>query len=131
MDIIEQMKKILSGENKAKIIGLAIVIILCFALVYTNSDPVYDVNSVDTNRQIDADILKSDFASVLSSVEGAGRVSVFITYKDDNSTSVQGVIIVAEGAKDLNVAIKLQTAAATAYGIGIDQIEVFQMKGAN
>jgi len=31
----------------------------------------------------------------------------------------------------LNIKMKLQNAAATAYGISIDRIEVFQMKGVN
>jgi|GEM_PF-4366732 len=131
MDILELVKKILNGENKGKIIGLTALLILCFVLVYVTNDPLKVTSDIDNNSDEQQEIISSDFASVLSSVEGAGKVSVYITYVDEDKTQVMGVIIVAEGAKDLNVAMKLQQAAATAYGIGIDRIEVFKMKGVN
>lgn len=78
--------------------------------------------------------LEARLASVLSSVEGAGRVRVLVhtdadavTAWSQKSPSVIGAILVAEGGADALVASRLAQAAATALGIEQTRIEVFAM----
>lgn len=70
---------------------------------------------------------ESRLAATLSKIEGAGAVSVMITYKANASSDVQGVIVVAEGAKNIGVRIKLTQAVITALNIKGDMVEVFAM----
>lgn len=45
----------------------------------------------------------------------------------EKAPSVRGVIVIAEGAADIGVKLKLQSAVQTVLGVKIDQIEVFEM----
>jgi stage III sporulation protein AG len=42
--------------------------------------------------------------------------------------TVRGVIVIAEGAADVSVRVKLSNAVMTVLGISADRIEVFEMK---
>ena len=124
--------------------------------------------------------MEARLASILSQMEGAGKVDVMITYatgpelvpamdrnemstttteKDGTSTSqsqqievqerpmtidgpdgsepmvlyqetpkIQGVIVIAEGASDIEVYMNLERAVMTILNIRADQVEVFAMK---
>lgn len=81
-------------------------------------------------------------AAVLSRIAGAGRVEVYIstetateeavyTFSVQEGTSgarVTGVIIVAEGAGDPAVNIRLAEAARTALGLNASQVSVYVME---
>ena len=41
---------------------------------------------------------------------------------------MRGVIVIAEGAADVSVRVKLSNAVMTVLGISADRIEVFEMK---
>ena len=81
--------------------------------------------------------MKKGYA-ILSQIEGAGRVSVMITYEKNDYAAeasaeagepkIKGVIIVAEGAQDVAVRLNLIRAAQTVLDIKSDTIEVFVMK---
>lgn len=58
-------------------------------------------------------------ASILSCIEGAGKVEVMIS--DDGGDRV---LVVAEGAHDLNVCLHLQYAVRTILGTEISKIEI-------
>lgn len=81
--------------------------------------------------------LERRLASVLSSVEGAGRVKVLIyektaaqsAYGAQGDVTVGGVVIVADGAKDVRVSLELQRAAKAFLGIELQDIEVLSMDG--
>mgnify|MGYP001375727310 CR=1 FL=1 len=120
--------------------------------------------------------LEGRLEAVLSSIRGAGKVKVMITYDTSSrlvpamSTDVQsgttenrgtgsesitqtrtessrpatvstsggaieptirGVIVIAEGAADVSVRLKLQNAVITVLGITAERIDVFEMKSNN
>lgn len=45
----------------------------------------------------------------------------------EKAPAVRGVIVIAEGAADIGVKLKLQSAVQTVLGVELDQIEVFEM----
>lgn len=45
----------------------------------------------------------------------------------ERAPEVRGVIVIAEGAADIGVKLKLQSAVQTVLGVNIDRIEVFEM----
>lgn len=64
---------------------------------------------------------------VLSEVEGAGRVKVMVFEGTDGQT---GVLVVAEGARDVGVRLRLQKAVQTVLGIDNARIDVSPMEEA-
>lgn len=68
-------------------------------------------------------------ARVLSAMEGAGSVEVAIYYAPENAALPCGAVIVADGAGDIAVRLRLTRAVSTLLGIGSNRVEVFQRKG--
>ena len=64
---------------------------------------------------------------LLSSIEGAGRVSVMISQGTDGE--IAGVVVAASGADDLRVMLELQRAVRTLTGLELDRIEIVKSKG--
>ncbi len=79
--------------------------------------------------------LERRMEAVLECVQGAGRVRVLVNgsentdmFSGQTDRSVVGVLVVAEGADDLNVALALGRAVQTLLGIEADRIEILDMK---
>ena len=66
--------------------------------------------------------LERRVAQALSQVEDAGRVRVLIGEGED-----AGVLVVAEGADDLSVALELAQAVKTLLGVENSRIQVLKM----
>lgn len=80
--------------------------------------------------------LEARMEAVLSAVRGAGRVRVLVSSGEDDSQtfaqqdpkSVRGVVIVADGADDIRVALELSGAAQALLGVDADKIQVLKME---
>lgn len=59
---------------------------------------------------------------ILSRIEGAGRVSVMIS--EDGSGGCAGVVVVASGAEDVGVMLRLQRAVQALTDLDLDRIEI-------
>lgn len=70
-------------------------------------------------------------ARVLSAMEGAGTVetAIFYTAGEEDSAVPCGAVIVAQGADDVAVRLRLIRAACTLLGLEDKQVEVFQREG--
>lgn len=74
-------------------------------------------------------------ATVLSAMEGVGKVEVVIRWDETSATMAQpgnkapaGVVVVAQGAEDIGVRIKLIRAVSTLLQLQADSVEVFAME---
>lgn len=67
-------------------------------------------------------------ARVLSAMQGAGRVDVAVFYEDAENAVPCGAVVVADGAGDAAVQLRLARAVMTLLPLKADQIEVFQRK---
>lgn len=73
---------------------------------------------------------ESRLAQVLSAMEGAGRVEVAIYYEGSAEEAVPcGAVIVADGAGDVGVQLRLTRAVTTLLGMDASRVEVFQREG--
>lgn len=85
----------------------------------------------------EATALEQRMESVLSCVEGAGRVRVLVngsgssSVLSDGRTQVLGVVVVAEGAREIRVRMELEQAVMALLGVDASQIEILGMKGEN
>lgn len=69
-------------------------------------------------------------AQVLSAMDGAGEVEVALYYGSSSNEAVPcGAVIVADGAGDVAVRLRLSRAVATLMGIDESRVEVFLRKG--
>lgn len=89
------------------------------------------------------DTAEQRLSKVLSRIEGAGSVHVFISYDDIQESTyafslsagangsetgkIKGVVIVASGAGDTAVKLKLAEAARTALGVDASCVSVYKM----
>lgn len=77
--------------------------------------------------------LEARMESVLSCVAGAGRVRVLVGEGASapvfgQADAAAGVVVVAEGAEDLRVALELERAVRALLGVGAGQIEILDMR---
>ncbi len=85
----------------------------------------------------EATALEKRMESVLSSVEGAGRVRVLVNSEDAaavfsaGGSAAGGVLVVAEGAGDILVAMELEQAVKALLGVESEQIGILTMKEAD
>ena len=76
--------------------------------------------------------VEARLSATLSRIEGAGEVRAMVlmdepagAFGEKGAPQISGVIIVAEGAYDLGVRLRLQQAAMTLFSLDAQRVEVF------
>lgn len=117
-------KKIKSIKN-IRIIA-AIFIIAVALLIYSSvatKNATATTSSDVTSTEMDED--ETRLASILQTLEGVGRVETMITREDDR---IVGILVIAEGAEDIAVRLRLLSAVTTAMGVDKQIVDVYTMK---
>lgn len=68
----------------------------------------------------------NSLAAILSSMDGAGHVEVAVSYQDEAETIPCGAVIVADGADNMLVELRLRRALSALTGLPDGKIEVFK-----
>ena len=111
----------LRGVKNIQII-VAILIIAVALIIYSNViGKTKSSSSVSANSSVMTEE-ETRLASILSEIEGAGQVSAMITKSGEE---VVGVIVIASGAKDITVRLRLVDATATALGVNKNIVSVY------
>ena len=110
------LKKLLAIKN-LKIMVIAIIIAL--GLI------IYSVSTKESGVVSNMDQEEIRLASTLSQIEGVGEVQTMITRNGDE---ISGVLVIAEGAENISVMLKLLDATATVMGVDKSIVEVYQME---
>ena len=111
------LKKLLAIKN-LKIMVIAIIIALGL-IIYS------DVSTKESGVVSNMDQEEIRLASTLSQIEGVGEVQTMITRNGDK---ISGVLVIAEGAENISVMLKLLDATATVMGVDKSIVEVYQME---
>lgn len=111
------LKKLLAIKN-LKIMVIAIIIALGL-IIYS------DVSTSESGVVSNMDQEEIRLASTLSQIEGVGEVQTMITRNGDE---ISGVLVIAEGAENISVMLKLLDATATVMGVDKSIVEVYQME---
>lgn len=69
---------------------------------------------------------ESRISRVLSAIEGAGRVEVAVYYEESVPC---GAVVVAQGASDIAVQLRLVSAVSTLLGIDQGRVAIYERKG--
>ena len=118
------VKKI-KGIKNIRIIA-AIFIIAVALLIYSSvatGNAARTASSDEQSTEMDED--ESRLASILEGVGGVGRVETMITREDD---TIVGILVIAEGAEDIAVRLRLLSAVTTAMGVDKQIVNVYTMK---
>lgn len=116
-DVLKTWEKI-KGIKNIKIIAL-IFIIAILLIIYS---------SVATSKQTEKTFQNEDelrLASILSSIDGAGEVETMIS---KSSGEIVGVLVIADGASNPLVRLRLLQAASSALGVDSDVVSVLSRK---
>ena len=62
--------------------------------------------------------------NILNKIDGVGEVSVLLTYDDEK---LEGIVVVAEGANNLDIKINIISAIEAVTGLGKHKIKVYEM----
>ncbi len=81
-------------------------------------------NTPGAREDAGASPLEQRVAEALSRVTGAGRVRVLVGEGED-----AGVLVMAEGAGEIRVALELARAVSTVLGVPNERVEVLKMNG--
>ena len=107
------MKQLFATLKAARWLELTIAAgLICILLVLALSSGSGDAASKEEVRM----------QRILSRIEGAGRVSVMIS--EDGSGGCAGVVVVASGAEDVGVMLRLQRAVQALTDLDLDRIEI-------
>ena len=80
-----------------------------------------------TGRQWQGSELENRLSAILSRIDGAGTVEVMIT--EDAQGEAQGILVVADGAEDLGIYLRLQYAVQSLLGVETSRIEIMPRDG--
>lgn len=69
---------------------------------------------------------ESRISRVLSAIEGAGTVEVAVYYED---AAPCGAVVVADGADDIAVQLRLLSAVTTLLGISQNRVSIYEREG--
>lgn len=116
---IVKLKKIKNIEFILCLFIIAIALLLYSGLSKSDSK---DTSTVQSNATVQQSTDEARLSEILSAIEGAGEVNVMITHKDG---VVSGVLVVASGAKDIGVRLKLLEATKVALNVNADIVSVY------
>lgn len=108
------IKEIIKSPILKKLLGITAV--LCVAL------SVYAVMGTAADE---SESLSKEAERILSRIEGAGEVGVMIY---ETGGKIEGVCVISEGADDISVRIRLQSAVTTLLGVDNARVEVLPMQ---
>lgn len=109
----------IKGTKNIKIIALVFIIAIAL-IIYSNV-----VASDKDEKQSFQNDEETRLASILSSVEGAGDVETMIT---KSSGQIVGVLVIATGANNPLVRLRLLNATSSALGIDSETVSVMSRK---
>jgi len=135
MEVRDERKESVKSESKGfikKLKGIKnlqiIVVIFIIAVALIIYSTVMTAENKKTADTTVSSVMTSDeqrLSSILSNIVGAGKVEAMITSDDGKIT---GVLVIAEGADDITVRLRLLEATATALGVDKSVVNVFSRK---
>ena len=115
------MRKLIEAikANKTLLIVLTIVFVLIAIVVI-----FYEDEDVSTATVTDKSSTEQRLEAILSTIEGVGEISVFVT---ENDGEVEGVVIVCQGADSIMTRNDILNAVSTALNVNKNIIAIYAM----
>ncbi|HIU98330.1 MAG TPA: hypothetical protein IAC73_00600 [Candidatus Limadaptatus stercoripullorum] len=117
--------KKLRGVKNIKLIAAAFILAAAL-LIYSTVAGAVSERRGDAETAAVMNDEEQRLAAVLSGIDGAGSVETMISRGTEGE--ITGVLVIAEGAEDITVMLRLMSAAATALGVDRKLVDVYSMK---
>ena len=117
--------KKLRGVKNIKLIATAFILAAAL-LIYSTVAGAVSERRGDAETAAVMNDEEQRLAAVLSGIDGAGSVETMISRGTEGE--ITGVLVIAEGAEDITVMLRLMSAAATALGVDRKLVDVYSMK---
>lgn len=130
MELLKNISEKMNADKKFKLAVYALVaagaLMICLNLFKTPSKNEEYFNESASVSYTEVEI---KLEKILSTIDKAGKVNVMVSTKKENGNEyVCGVIVTAEGARDIGVKLKLHDAVCTALNLEKERVEIFEMK---
>lgn len=130
MEVVDQRRKSVVERLKEqpvfkKVLGVKNISIIVVTIIIALALLIYSSVDKEDSRVNDMDDEEMRLSAVLSEIEGAGKVTTMIVREDGK---VKGVLVIAEGAEDISVMLKLLNATSTVMGVDRSVVEVYEME---
>lgn len=133
--MFEKIKEILTRKDKKVENLISLLIILIITLICINYIMKDDSKEAEEEKhkgavlasttEVSSSELESRIENILSKIDGVGKISVLLTYNEEN---LEGVVVVAEGVKDIDTRVDIISAIEVITGLGKHKIKVYEMK---
>lgn len=120
-----KFKKLKKIKNLQIIVAIFIIAValLIYSSVMTSKSS--ESGGAASNQSTLMDEEEQRLSSILGGIDGAGKVNVMITRNKDE---IVGVLVIAEGADNYKVLLRLLDATTTALGVDKQIVDVYRMK---
>ena len=116
----------LKSIKNIRVIAVIFIIAVALIIYSTVAAGVGETAAREDNDVSAMDEEEARLAAVLGGIEGAGKVQTMISRDSDDN--IVGVLVIAEGADDITVMLKLLSATTTALGVDRQIVDVYTMK---
>lgn len=116
--LVVKLKKIKNIEFILCLFIIAIALLLYSGLTKQSKTDTPVSSTTSASQSSD----EARLSEILSAIDGAGEVNVMITQMDGK---ISGVLVVASGAKDLSIRLKLLEATKVALNVNADIVSVY------
>ncbi len=110
----------LKNTKKMQIVAVAFIIAVAL-VIYSSVVAKGDEQAIATG--VVASSQEARLSSILSSIDGAGEVEAMIS---EQNGEIVGVLVIAEGANNISVRVKLVDATSSALGVDRQIVNVYQ-----
>ncbi len=118
--------KKLKGIKNIRLIAAIFIIAIALIIYSTVATGNAARGSADGSQTAMMDSDETRLAAVLQGLEGVGRVETMITRGEHDE--IVGILVIAEGAEDIAVRLRLISAVTTAMGVDKQIVNVYTMK---
>jgi stage III sporulation protein AG len=130
VEVVDQRRKSVVERLKEqpvfkKVLGVKNISIIVVTIIIALALLIYSSVDKEDSKVNDMDDEEMRLSAVLSEIEGAGKVTTMIVREDGK---VKGVLVIAEGAEDISVMLKLLNATSTVMGVDRSVVEVYEME---
>jgi stage III sporulation protein AG len=130
VEVVDQRRKSVVERLKEqpvfkKVLGVKNISIIVVTIIIALTLLIYSSVDKEDSKVNDMDDEEMRLSAVLSEIEGAGKVTTMIVREDGK---VKGVLVIAEGAEDISVMLKLLNATSTVMGVDRSVVEVYEME---
>lgn len=130
MEFLKNISEKMKADKKFKLAVYALVALGAVMICLNLFNPISKSNeSSNLDMSVSYTEVEIKLEKILSTIDKVGKVNVMVSTKKENGNEyICGVIVTAEGARDIGVKLKLHDAVCTALNLEKENVEIFEMK---